>query len=49
MTALVIGHPITNEVVGSKVTSETSEMHVDNQISDKGICKKRDEIKDEIV
>ena len=38
MTALVMGHPITKEVEGSKVISDTSEMEAegDNQTSDKG-------------
>ena len=36
MTALLIGQPITKEVNGSRVTSETSEMQVDNHTSDKG-------------
>merc|ERR1719220_2544327 len=36
MTALVIGQPITNEVAVSRVTSETSEMQVESQTSDRG-------------
>ncbi len=36
-TALVIGHPITNEVAGSRVSSETSEMQVDSHTSESGI------------
>jgi hypothetical protein len=39
MTALVMGQPMTKEVVGSSVTSDTSEMQVDSQTSDKGTCK----------
>jgi hypothetical protein len=40
MTALVMGHPMTKEVVGSSVTSDTSEMQVDSQTSDKGTYKR---------
>ena len=36
MTALLIGQPITKEVKGSSVTSETSEMQLDNHTSDRG-------------
>ena len=36
ITALFIGHPMTKEVAGSRVTSDTSEMHVDSQTSERG-------------
>ena len=36
MTALLIGQPITNDVKGSRVTSDTSEIQFDNQTSDRG-------------
>ena len=36
ITALLIGHPITKDVVGSRVTSETSEMQLESQTSDNG-------------
>ena len=38
ITALLIGHPITKEVVWSRVTSETSEMQSESQTSDSGTC-----------
>ena len=37
-TAFVIGQPITNEQVGSRVTSETSEIQSDSHTSDRGTC-----------
>ena len=33
-TALLMGQPMTKEVVGSRVTSDTSEMQVDTQTSE---------------
>ena len=39
MTALLMGQPMTKEVVGSNVTSDTSAMHVDNQTSLRGTWK----------
>ena len=39
MTTLVMGQPMTNETEPSRVTSETSETHVDSQMSDRGICR----------
>ena len=41
-TAFVIGQPMTNEVVGSRVTSDTSEMQSDSHTSDKGIWNERE-------
>lgn len=41
ITTLVMGQPMTNETEPSRVTSETSETHVDSQMSDRGICKER--------
>ena len=38
ITALLIGHPITKDVVGSRVTSETSEMQLESQTSERGTC-----------
>ena len=38
ITALLIGHPITKEVAESSVTSDTSEMHVESQTSERGTC-----------
>ena len=32
---------MTKETEPSRVTSETSETHVDNQMSDRGICNKK--------
>lgn len=37
-TALLMGQPMTKEVVGSRVTSDTSEMQVDTQTSERGTC-----------
>ena len=34
-----MGQPMTKETEPSRVTSETSETHVDSQMSDSGICK----------
>ena len=36
MTALLIGHPMTKDVVGSSVTSDTSEIQLESQTSDRG-------------
>ena len=36
ITALLIGHPMTKEVAGSRVTSDTSEIHVETQTSERG-------------
>ena len=38
ITALLIGHPMTKEVAESSVTSDTSEMHVESQTSERGTC-----------
>ena len=38
ITALFIGHPMTKEVAGSRVTSDTSEMQVESQTSERGTC-----------
>ena len=38
ITALLIGHPMTKEVAESRVTSDTSEMHVESQTSERGTC-----------
>ena len=38
ITTLVMGQPMTKETEPSRVTSETSETHVDSQMSDSGIC-----------
>ena len=38
ITALLIGHPMTKEVAGSRVTSDTSEIHVETQTSERGTC-----------
>ena len=42
ITALLIGHPMTKEVAGSRVTSDTSEIHVETQTSERGTCNERD-------
>ena len=36
ITALLMGHPMTKDVVGSRVTSDTSEMQFESQTSDSG-------------
>ena len=36
ITALLIGHPMTKEVAGSRVTSDTSEMQVESHTSERG-------------
>ena len=36
ITALLIGHPMTKEVAGSRVTSDTSAIHVETQTSESG-------------
>ena len=41
ITALLIGHPITKDVVGSRVTSETSEMQLESQTSERGTWNRR--------
>jgi hypothetical protein len=45
IAALVIGHPITKDLVESRVTSETSLMQVDSQRSDKGTWYSENSIK----
>ncbi len=37
MTTFVMGQPMTKDMDESRVTSETSETHVDSQMSDSGI------------
>ena len=47
-TAFVIGQPITKDVVGSKVTSQTSEIQSDNHTSDRGTLTYKTRIKNGI-